>query len=145
MTEVHRSDVVGAPADRVWRIVRDFNALPVWTPFVADSRIEGGGPSDRIGCVRNFRLRDGGTIRERLIGLDDEERVQTYSILESDMAVENYRATLRLMPITDGGRTFAEWRADFDCSPNDEPALIRLIGDDVFAAGLAHLRRRFGS
>ena len=145
MAEVYRSTVVDAPVGRVWPVVRDFNALPVWTPFVADSRIEGGGPADRIGCVRQFRLREGGTIRERLLGLDDRERSCTYAILESGMAVENYVATLRLMRVSDGERTFAEWRADFDCARPDEPGLVRLIGDDVFASGLDALRRRFGT
>ena len=143
MAEVYRSDVIAAPVERVWAVVRDFNALPVWTPFVADSRIEGGGPSDRIGCVRAFRLRDGGTIRERLLGLDDRDHSCRYAILEADMAVENYVAKLRLMRVSDGNRTFAEWAADFDCSRADEPGLVRLIGDEVFASGLAALRRRF--
>ncbi|MEO0638016.1 MAG: SRPBCC family protein, partial [Pseudomonadota bacterium] len=52
MAEVYRSEVIGASAQRVWSIVRDFNALPRWTPFVAASRIEGGMPADRIGCIR---------------------------------------------------------------------------------------------
>ena len=143
MAEVYRSDVIDAPAARVWAAVRDFNGLPNWAPNVADSRMEGGAPADRIGAVRNFRLRDGGTIRERLLALDDRARSCTYAILESDMAVRNYVATIALLPITDGERTFAEWRAEWDCDRADEPALVRLIGDDVFAAGLAALRRRF--
>ena len=143
MTEVYRSAVIDAPVKRVWAVVRDFNALPVWTPFVADSRIEGGGPSDRIGCVRQFRLRDGGTIRERLLGLDDLRHSCTYAILESGMAVEDYVATLRVMDVTDGDRCFAEWSAEFACARADEPGLVRLIGDEVFASGLDALRRRF--
>ena len=46
MIKVYTSSVIDAPADSVWSTVRDFNALPRWTPFVADSRIEGGLPSD---------------------------------------------------------------------------------------------------
>ena len=67
MIKVYTSSVIDAPADAVWARVRDFNGLPQWTPFVAESRIEEGQPADRIGCVRNFRLRDGGVIRERLL------------------------------------------------------------------------------
>ena len=56
----------------VWSVVRDFNALPKWTPFVAESRIEQNAPADKIGCVRNFRLKNGGRIRERLRAASDE-------------------------------------------------------------------------
>ena len=71
MIKVYVSSVVDAPADAVWRVVRDFNGLPRWTPFVAESRIEQNLPADRIGCVRNFRLKDGGIIREQLLSLSD--------------------------------------------------------------------------
>ena len=60
MIKVYTSSVIDAPADAVWAQVRDFNGLPQWTPFALESRIEEGQPADRIGCVRNFRLRDGG-------------------------------------------------------------------------------------
>ena len=71
MVRVYVSTVLDAPPDAVWARLRDFNGLPQWTPFVAESRIEEGLPADRIGCVRNFRLRDGGVIRERQPGMVD--------------------------------------------------------------------------
>ena len=37
------------------------------------------------------------------------------------MGVENYVATLRLTPVTDGDKTFLEWSAEFDCAPNARP------------------------
>src|SRR5207237_961197 len=80
-------------------------------------RIEGGEPADKIGCVRDFRLRNGDRIREKLLGLSDYDMFCTYSILESPMGVENYVATLRLTPVTDGDQTFLEWTAEFDCAP----------------------------
>ena len=60
MAKVYVSAVIPAPAGAVWAVVRDFNALPNWTPFVAESRIEQNKASDQIGCIRNFRLKDGG-------------------------------------------------------------------------------------
>ena len=44
MIKVYTSSVIDAPADAVWAQVRDFNGLPKWTPFVAESRIENGMP-----------------------------------------------------------------------------------------------------
>ena len=143
MTKVYVSSVIDAPAAEVWRIVRDFNGLPSWTPFVAESRIEQGQRADQVGCIRNFRLRDGGVIRERLLSLSDYDLSCSYTILESPMAVRDYIATLGLTPITDGNRTFAEWQADFDCAPVGEAALVQQIGANVFQAGLTALKQRF--
>jgi hypothetical protein len=144
MVRVYVSTVVDASADTVWSRIRDFNALPQWHPGIADSRIENGEPSDKVGCVRHFHTRDGGTIRERLLALSDFEYSCTYAILESPMGVENYTATLKLTPVTDGGRTFAEWSAEFDCDEQRERELSELIGGNVFQGGLDALKRNFG-
>jgi hypothetical protein len=142
MIKVYVSTVLDSPADVVWGVVRDFNGLPRWTPFVADSRIEQNQPADRIGCIRNFRLKDGGVIREQLLSLSDYEFQCSYSILESPMGVSNYIATLKLTPVTDGNRTFAEWSAEFDSPPGREEALAEEIGQGVFQAAFDHLRQR---
>ncbi|MBW3097538.1 SRPBCC family protein [Pseudohoeflea coraliihabitans] len=144
MPRVYVSSVIHAPAASVWARIRDFNALPEWTPFVAESRIEQGLPSDKIGCIRNFTLKDGGRIREQLLGLSDYDLNCTYAILESPMGVENYIAKLSLTPITDGNRTFAEWQADFDCPPDRERALIEQIGTHVFQNAFNALKSAFG-
>lgn len=143
MIQVYTSSVIDATADEVWARIRDFNALPIWHPSIADSRIENNQPSDRVGCVRYFHLRDGGVIRERLLALSDYDYTCTYSILESPMGVENYVATLKLTPVTDGGRCFAEWTAEFDCPTNREVELSRSIGQDVFQVGFDALKRYF--
>ncbi len=142
MVKVYVSSVIDAPPERVWAVVRDFNALPKWHPAIADSRIEGNQPADRVGCIRNFSLKGGGTIREQLLALSDYDYACTYSILVSPMAVENYIATLKLTPITDGNRTFAEWTAEFDCDPGTASKLATQIGQGVFQAGFDALKQR---
>lgn len=144
MARVYVSSVIGVPAARVWARVRDFNGMPGWHPAVAESRIENGEPADKVGCVRDFRLRNGDRLREKLLGLSDFDMFWTYSILESPMGVENYVATLRLTPVTDGDRTFAEWSAEFDCPPEREPELIEAFGSGVFQGGFDALKRHFG-
>jgi hypothetical protein len=138
--KVYTSSVIDAPADLVWAVIRDFNGLPRWAPFVAESRIEGGLPADQVGCVRNFVLRDGGVIREQLLALSDYEFQCTYAILDSPMGVDGYVATLKLTPVTDGDRTFAEWSAEFECPPEREGELAELIGQGVFQAALTSLK-----
>ena len=89
-------------------------------------------------------LKDGGRIRERLLGLSDYDMSCTYAILDSPMGVENYVATLRLIPVTDGNATFAEWTAEFDAAPERESDLVRSIGQAVFQAAFTALKSRFG-
>jgi uncharacterized protein YndB with AHSA1/START domain len=142
MARVYVSSVIDAPAARVWERIRDFNALPRWHPRIRDSRIENGEPSDRVGCVRDFHLQNGDRIRERLLGLSDYDMFCTYAILESPMPLTDYVATLRLTPVTDGDRTFAEWTAEFDCAPDAAADLVDGIGTNVFQAGFDALKRQ---
>lgn len=144
MARVYVSSVLSAPAAKVWARVRDFNGLPNWHPAIAESRIENGDPADKVGCIRNFSLRNGDRLREQLLGLSDYDMFCTYSILDSPMPLTNYVATLRLTPVTDQDRTFIEWSADFDCAPDKEQELVSGIGGGVFQGGFDALKRAFG-
>lgn len=59
------------------------------------------------------------------------------------MGVANYVATLKLTPITDGNRSFAEWSAEFECAEGRERELSELIGQGVFQGGFDALKRHF--
>ncbi len=144
MIKVYVSSVIDAAADNVWSRIRDFNGLPQWHPAIADSRIENNEPADRVGCIRHFHTRDGGLIRERLLGLSDYDYSCSYEIIESPMGVANYVATLKLTPITDGQRCFAEWSAEFDCAEGREQELTETIGGGVFQGGFDALKRHCG-
>jgi hypothetical protein len=145
MARAHASSVINAPIDEVWARIRDFNALPDWHPGVAKSEIEGGVPSDQVGCVRVLTLGDGGVIRERLLEMSDLGHHYTYSILDSPLPVANYRATLRLRRISDGNRTFGEWSASFDADPPEKQADAEsLLSNGVFQGGFDALKKHFG-
>ena len=81
-------------------------------------------------------------IRERLLGLSDYDFSCTYEILESLMGVSNYVATLKLTPVIDGARCFAEWSAEFDCAEGREAELMQTIGSGAFQAGFDALKRQ---
>jgi hypothetical protein len=66
----------------------------------------------------------------------------TYAILESPMPLTDYVATIRLTPVTDGDRTFAEWTAEFECATEVAEDLVRGIGQNVFQAGFDALKRQ---
>ena len=135
MAKSYASAVIPAPASAVWEVVRDFNALPTMDAVCCGKphRTECG--VGQIGCVRNFRLKNGGQIRERLLSLSDYEMSFEYSILESPMGVENYLATFRLIPVTDTDHTFAEWTAEFDAAPDREDDACGLDRSQCFRCG----------
>ncbi|HTE79805.1 MAG TPA: SRPBCC family protein [Reyranella sp.] len=141
MQRVTRSAIIDAPIERVWEILRDFNSHDRWHPAVAESHIENGEAPDRVGCVRNFRLRDGAHIREQLIALSDSEHVSTYCILDATVPLQRYVATLQLKPVTDGNRTFWHWQSTFDTPPGREAELADMVGRGVYEAGFEALRR----
>lgn len=144
MARVYVSSVIDASAPKIWERLRDFSSLSRWHPRIRDCRIEGDQPGDKIGVIRLINLQNGDAIREQLLGLSDYDTFVTYSILESPMPIENYLATLRLTPISDGDRCFIEWSAEFDCAPDAERELITAIGHDVFQSGFDALKRQFG-
>jgi len=76
--------------------------------------------------------------------LDRPARVEAESHAASCAACRNEIATLRLTPVTDGERTFAEWTAEFDCPPEREAELVTNIGNGVFQGGFDALKRQFG-
>ena len=137
MIRVTRSTIINAPIDRVWSLLRDFNSHTAWHPVVAESIIEGDEPSDRVGCVRRFRLRDGARVREQLLSLSDRDFRFTYCILNADIPLERYVATVQLKPVTDGDGTFWHWQSTFRTPRGREQELADLVGNGVYEAGFA--------
>jgi NADPH:quinone reductase len=140
MVEVRRSTVIDAPVDDVWAILRDFNGHDRWHPAVATSVVEGGIASDVIGAVRDFRLADGSRIKEQLLALSDRDRSFDYCILEAPLPLMGYVASLRLKPVTDGNRTFWEWRSRFEPPPARREELVRLVGEGIYEAGFGAIK-----
>ncbi|MCP4626883.1 MAG: SRPBCC family protein [bacterium] len=145
MVKVFISSVIQAPADKVWAVVRDFNDMPSWHPLISRSTIDGGRPSDSIGCIRTLTLADGVQVREQLLSLSDFDYSFSYAILESGLDVDNYVAGLKLTPVTDGNHTFAEWTAEFETTSGTEQQMADQIGNSVFQAGFDALKIKWGS
>lgn len=136
MTKIFVSAVIDAPIEKVWAQVRDFNNMPEWHPKFSRSHIEGGLSSDQVGCVRNFDIAGGGgTIRERLLELNDLEHSFRYCILTSPLAVEGYVAQLTLYPVTVGDKTVGVWTAEFEPTNDDEAGTVDAVANGTF--GLA--------
>ena len=144
MVKVYRSTVLNAPADRVWRDLRDFNGLADWHPLIVSSRIEKGHPADKVGCVRILQFRDGAQVREKLLSLSDYDYTCISTILDSPMDLSDHIATLRLFPVTEGNRCFIEWSAEFDCPPEKVAELTETVSGGMVLTGLDALKKRYG-
>jgi Polyketide cyclase / dehydrase and lipid transport len=142
LPEVVVSSVVPAPADRVWASIRRFDAVADWLPFVASSPIEDGGDPTRVGCVRVVTQADGLVFREVLVALSDADRSYSYTFVGAPIPVRDHRTTIRLLPITDGERTYAEWSSRFEIDPSREEELAGLMRAN-FLAGLRALAASF--
>ena len=148
MIKVTRSAVIDAPIAQVWALIRDFNSHSAWHPAVGESQIENGEPSDQVGCVRNFFLKDGNHIREQLLSLSDDEHVSSYCILDATLPMQRYVATVQLKRITDGDRTFWHWQSSFDVPKGREREFDDLVGKGVYEGGFdgarSYLRKARG-
>ncbi|MDI7861634.1 SRPBCC family protein [Rhizobiaceae bacterium n13] len=143
MAKVTVSSVITAPVEKVWERIRDFNGLPSWHPRMVKSEIEGGLPATQVGCVRNFQIASGATIREKLLAISDEDYSVSYSIIETPLPISNHKATLTLKPVTDGNQTFAEWSATFDAPVEEADKLAAGMGENVFQGGFNALKEHF--
>ena len=128
----------------VWEVVRDFNGHDRWHPAVADSQMERGAPTDRVGGVRRFHLEGGAELREQLLALDDAEMTMSYCLLDTPVPLFNYVAHCRLLPVTDGDMTFWHWESRFDTPPGRENELKTMVTNDIYYAGMNAVRAYVG-
>lgn len=142
MARAYASTILDAPVEAVWDAIRDFNGLPRWIPLITRSEIEDGLDPDVVGCIRRFWLQDGTMVRERLLSLSDRDYSFTYNFETPAFPVENYVARIRLLPVTDSDRTFAEWEATFDEAPEDSGRYEEIISKAVFQGGWDALKPR---
>jgi hypothetical protein len=144
MASAYYSTVFTQSADDIWNVIRDFNNYPVWVDGSGESEIEDGKSGDAVGAVRNV-LYQGKRIRQTLLALSDVDRSQTYAFCgAAPMPVRDYRATLRVVPVVDGGRAFIEWSATFDCPPERHDEWT-VFFRDAFGRWLESLRRYLAS
>lgn len=145
MARVYVSAVMDASLEQAWGMLRDFGDLGNYHPFFEKSYIEDEWPADRVGCVRNFRVReDGGMLRERLLELSDRDFRCTYEIIHIDAPWTNYVAQMQLFPVTESGQCFGQWWAEFDVPAEQEEEAVRRVAD-TFRIFFRCVQDRFGS
>jgi len=136
MSKVKMSAEVDVAVDKLWQFIGSFNALPDWHPAVEKSELE------EAGQIRKLALVGGGSIIERLERIDDNERLYSYSILESPLPVANYTATIRVR--SDGDeRSIVEWSGEFSPLGTSEQDAVNVI-QEIYQTGLDNLKKMFG-
>jgi hypothetical protein len=138
MAEAFYSVVLDHPAEAVWSVIRPFGHY-AWAGVDGETVIEDGRADAEVGAVRCVTM-PGRTIRQKLLAHSDRERSYTYSFLEP-APVPNYVATIRVTPVAATGQTFVDWRATFDCAPNEQARWVDQFENKGFAVWLAALGR----
>ncbi len=138
MATVSMTQELPVPAQMVWTTIGGFNALPDWHPAVEKSEIEEGDG----GTIRKLSLAGGGTIVEKLEKVDENERIYSYSIMESPLPVANYTASIRVKATAGGCEV--EWSSDFEPSGAPESDAVATIRG-IYEAGFENLKKMYGA
>jgi hypothetical protein len=139
---------INAPPAKVWATIENFHDMS-WLPGVAKTTGAGGNEPDV--ATRQLTLDNGATIDESLYKYDAEAMSYSYRIDKVDVKVfpvNNYSATIMVLP-AEGGKSTVEWRGAFyrgypnnDPPPelNDEAAVKAVTA--VYKKGLDGLKKK---
>lgn len=134
ITVKKRTEAPGLPPE-IWAIVGDFCAIKTWHPAAADCVEE----KDGDVVYRTITLKNGGKIKEKLIGTEDLG--YTYEIVESPLPVKNYKSKLWLELDDEPDRTVIYWQSDFDASgASDEDAKQKITG--ILTDGIKGIKQK---
>lgn len=139
MARAYYSVVLDHPADAVWEHIRSFGVY-AWSGVSAETVIEDGKSGDQVGAIRRVAT-SGGEIRQRLLAFSDVERSYTYEFVgPASVPVNDYQATIRVLPVLEDDRAFVEWWATFDCAADDVQRWRYHLEREGFAKWLTALR-----
>jgi hypothetical protein len=87
-----------ASADRVWSALNGAELIPILlATYAEDIQMDGGAPG--AGATLVTKLRRGGTVRELIESLDNDERCMKYRVLDAGpLPYANYRGEARVQP-----------------------------------------------
>lgn len=140
---------INKPVDKVWALVKDFDAIAKWHPVIASSKATKG---NEPGSIRTLVLKAPGNpeIIEQLLTYSDADHTYHYQIDTVDVKVlpiQNYTSWLKVEDDGHGG-SMVEWKGAYyrgdqrnDPVPelNDDAANAAVKG--VYRAGLDNLKK----
>ena len=137
--EVASSGLIDAPLDKLWKLLSDFNNIAQWHPDVTESHLESGSGRE-AGSVRSIRLRNGVSIRERLLAISPEDHFYRYSVIESPLPIKDHDSTVQVAAL-DISQSQITWTAKFQVIEGDAKALADAVRTGVLDLGIEGLRR----
>lgn len=140
--KVFCSSVLNAPIEAAWSRMRDFAGMDGWHPDITAMTMVGGARPDKVSGTRDFHF-GAGRLNEQLTMLCDRTHAFAYRITASEMPWLNYHAAARLYPISESGKTFAVWTADWVASAQDDLTLIPTVHQEVFQKAFDTLNSGF--
>jgi hypothetical protein len=138
VSKVSMNTRLNASADAVWKVLREFNGLPVFIAAIKKSTMEGSG----VGAVRTLTLEGGGPpIVEKLEALDDQAKTLSYSIVTSPLPLTNYLAKVDAIDL--GAQCEVKWQSTFEPRGATEAEAVKVV-EGVYSAAFEGLHKLFG-
>ena len=136
MIHVEIEEVFNASATKIWGLVGDFNGLGKIMPGVIQSRQEGEG----VGSLRILSLPQNLRAIERLHALDPDQMKISYSVVESPMPVQNYLATMQVIPINQQTCRL-KWFSDFEANAGVPEEKAKRMIEKAYRSAIDGLNR----
>lgn len=131
---VLKRTTISAPADEVWRTIRDFGGIDRYLVAVAGVELEGSG----VGARRTLTLQSGGQVYERLEHRDGGARTLRYAVIRSPLPVKDYTSTMKVRALGEN-RSEVTWKAAF--APKGVPmAEAQQVIGGIFEMGFEGLK-----
>lgn len=138
--EVESSGIIDASLENLWDLVSDFNNVAQWHPDVTECHLESGS-GQQAGAVRTIRLRNGISVRERLLAISPQDRFYTYAVIESPLPIREHESTVRFTSLNNS-QTEVKWTAQFMVVEGDPKALADGVKAGVLDLGIEGLRKK---
>jgi hypothetical protein len=139
MASVKVTDRIGASADRVWELLRDFGGIQRFASAIESVSVKGEG----VGAVRTLTMPGGLRIQERLEALDDGKRTLSYAIIGTHpLPLDDYLATIRLSE--DGDACQIEWSGSYAPRAGAESQAAAMV-EGIYRSAIAGLKKALGS
>ncbi|MHA6311842.1 SRPBCC family protein [Pantoea sp. S-LA4] len=135
MSVVKFNATVAADANRVWQTLRQFGRISEWHPAIRSSEIEDHQPDGLPGCKRRLVLKNGDVLREQLLMVDETRQAFSYRFIESPLPVDDYVATVSLIPLTGRDETVIVWQASFEARAREKAPEMTAIVQELIMSG----------
>ncbi len=122
MTTIHKVITVDAQLETVWKNIADVGGISNLIGFLSNSVLDGN--------ARTCTLAEGGTLKEKIVTIDENRKRIVYSITESPLNMEFHVAIMEVKPCDNG--TEVSWTVDLlpdDASTHMTPMLDAACAD----------------